>query len=249
MSTYENQILLDTRETSPVITTDGAGSSYARGTRFGEQVVAPLTPDFHTMEGRYFRASTILTTSATGTAGHPAPVVFEGIKPIVHIRNNNTAGGKRITLKRLTLRYTAIGAGGTLPRWWTCLEPSGTNRYTSGGTQLTPVNRRGGQSETSNALIYVGAVVAPVASANVRQLDGGQQRPVVPVIHDEITWRFGDEDSAGGGVVISGVLAVNLTINHGPVVLDPGDTFLLNLWRVSQSGADSVEAHIGYVER
>lgn len=246
---FENKLLLQTQEQNPTLFLDSV-QGYARGTRFGEQVMAPLNADYHALEGSYFTATTVLTTGATGVAGHPAPVLFEDVKPYVYIKNNNTvASGIKMTLKQLCLRYTAIGAGGTLPRWWSALEPNGTNRYTSGGTQITAlVNTRGGSSKTSNAVIFHGAVVAPAASANVRKYKGGQIRPVIPVIYDELNFNFGQGVSPSTGV-LSGVLAVTQTIAHFPIVLDPGDQFLLSLWRVSQSGADSLELDLGWIER
>jgi len=250
MSTYDNKLLLETRETDPTSFVD-SNQGYARGTRFGEQVVAPVSPDFHAMEGALFSATTVLTTGATGVAGHAAPVLFEGVKPYLYVKNNAAVGSRvKMTLKRICLRYTAIGAGGTLPRWWTCVEPSGTNRYTSGGTQITALpNARGGSSELSNAVIFHGAVVAPVASANVRILKGGQIRPVIPVIYDEVNFRFGDDGSAGAPSILSGTLVAQQTIMHDSVILDPGDQFLLSLWRVSQSGADSLEVDMSWIER
>lgn len=250
MSTYENKLLLETRE--------GAGTSYqdsvqgyGRGTRFGELVVSPLSDEFHALEGKLFTATTVLTTGATGVAGHAAPVLFEDVKPYLYVKNNNAAGsGIKMSLRHICLRYTAIGAGGTLPRWWTGVEPSGTNRYTSGGTQITALpNARGGSTNTSNAVIYQGAVVAPAASTNMRKIKGGQIRPVIPVIYDEINFNFGTRAGAGSPSVLSGTLVAAQTIEHPPVILDPGDQFLLSLWRASQSGADSLEMDMSWIER
>lgn len=250
MTTYENRILLNTREQSPIRTADGAGDALARGTMFGEQAVAPLNPDFHAVEGKYFSATTVPSTGATGVAGHPAPVAYIDTKPLVVFQNNNPVGsGIKITLKRLQLRWTAVGAGGTLPRFFTALDPT-TNRYTSGGTEITlKPNARGGSSGSSNAKIYHGAVVAPAASASQRILKTGQIRPVVPVIYDELTFVFGHEASPGMPAVLSGTLVAQQVIQHDPVVLDPQDTFLLHLWRASQSGADSYELDLGWIER
>lgn len=251
MSTYENKILLDAREANAVKTADGGGYAYGRGTTFGEQAVAPLSPDFHALEGKYFSATTVPTTGATGVAGHAAPVAYIDTKPFLVFQNNNTLGsGVKIILKRLQLRWTAVGAGGTLPRYFTALDPV-TNRYTSGGTEITlKVNAHGGSSTSSNAKIYHGAVVAPAASASQRVLKTGQIRPVVPVIYDELNFRFGDNDGAAGAPsVLSGTLVASQTIHHDPVVLNPQDTFLLHLWRASQSGADSYEIDLGWIER
>jgi len=250
MTTYENKLLLETREAAPTTFQDSV-QGYARGTRFGEQAVQPTDLDYHAMEGYHFSATTVLTTGATGVAGHPAPIIFEDIKPYLYVKNNNAQGsGIKMVLKRICLRWTVVGAGGTLQRFWTGLEPSGTNRYTSGGTQITALpNARGGKTNTSNAVIYQGAVVAPAASTNLRKLKGGQVRPVIPVIYDELNFRFGDDSSPGAPSVLSGTLVAQQTIAHDPVILDPGDQFLLSLWRVSQSGADSLEADLGWIER
>lgn len=249
MTTYENKLLLETREITPTQFLDSV-QGYARGDRFGELVTQPVNADFNAMEGSYYTATTVLTTGATGTAGHPAPVLFEDIKPYLYVKNNNSVASKiKMTLKTLCLRYTAIGAGGTLPRWWSCVEPSGTNRYTSGGTLISAlVNARGGSTNTSNAVIYQGAVVAPAASTNVRKIKGGQIRPVIPVIYDELNFNFGGAANPSAQI-LSGTLVAQQTIAHPPVILDPGDQFLLSLWRASQSGADSLELDMGWIER
>lgn len=250
MPTNETAVLLQAREAIGTPTYPDGTYGYARGNRFGEQVVNTLQQDFHAMEGRLFSATTVLTTGATGTAGHAAPVLFEDVKPYLYFKNNNTvASGVKITLKAICLRYTVIGSGGTLPRWWTAVEPNGTNRYTSGGTQLSAlVNARGGSSNTSNALIYQGAVVATAASTNVRKIKGGQIRPVIPVIYDELNFNFGQSANSSFGT-LSGTNVAEQTIAHPSVVLDPGDQFLLSLYRVSQSGADSLEADMVWEER
>lgn len=249
MSTYENRLLLGVREQSPIKSADAGGDALARGTRYGEQVVAPLSADFHAQEGKFFSATTVPTTGATGVAGHAAPVAYIDTKPLVVIQNNAPLGSNvTITLKRLMVRWTAVGAGGTLPRFWTALDPT-TNRYTSGGTEIAlKVNGRGGSANTSNAKIYHGAVVAPAASANQRVLKTGQIRPVVPVIYDELTFLFG-QDAPGVPAVLSGTLVAQSFVHHDPVVLDPQDTFLLHFWRASQSGADSYEVDLGWIER
>lgn len=250
MTTYENKLLLETREDAGTVYQESV-QGYARGTRFGEQVVAVLSDEFHSLEGKCFTATTVLTTGATGTAGHPAPVAFEDVKPYLYVKNNNAAGSRiKMQLRHLCLRYTVIGAGGTLPRWWSGVEPSGTNRYTSGGTQITALpNSRGGSSNTSNAVIFQGAVVAAAATANMRRIKGGQIRPVIPVIYDELNFNFGTRAGAGAPSVLSGTLVAAQTIEHPSVILDPGDQFLLSLWRASQSGADSLELDMSWIER
>ncbi len=249
MGTYENKLLLETHETNPALYLDGSGFGYGRGTKNGELVVQPVNGYVSARQGRRFGAITVPTTAAAGVAGHPAPVLFEGVKPFLYFNNNYAAATKKqCELARLRLQYTAIGAGGTLPRYHMELEPAGTNRYTSGGTQITPAGVNSDVSDLSSVVLFHGAVVAPVASANVRRIQTGQIRPVIPVIFDDVTFVFGDQPAVAPSI-LSGTAVASQVIKVPPVIVGPQASFLLHLWRVSQSGADSLEVTMEWDER
>lgn len=248
MSQFDALQQLDTRETNWVTTNDGGGAAIQRGDKFGASAVQPVNGYVSARAGRRYNAITVPTTGATGVAGHPAPVLFEGIKPAVYFNNNNTVASKRqMELKRIRLQYVAIGAGGTLPRYH--MELDTVSRYTSGGTQITPAGVNSDIADLSLAVIFHGAIVAPVAGANVRRIQSGQIRPVVPVIFDELQFVFGDEHPMQVPSVLSGTLAASQVIKCPPVIVGPQASFLLHLWRASQSGADSYEVQLEWEER
>lgn len=247
----DDRILLETRQVSP--TRNGEGIlGIQQGTPFSEAYVKVVDAYHYATRGNYFTATTVPTDAATGVAGHAAPVAYIDTKPYLTFKNTNTSSsGIRAHLDYVRLRYTAIGAGGTLPRYWTATDGEGVSRYSSGGTEITlKPNANTASTAASTCTIFHGAVVSPAASAAQRVIQTGQIRPVIPVIYDEVIFAFGQGAMRGAPSILSGTLVATQVIPHPPVVLGPnGTTFLLHLWRASQSGADSYEVDLGWWER
>jgi len=246
----DDRVLLETRRTLSAKSSEGV-SHIAEGNDYGEQFVVPMDPCALSLRGCYYTATTVPTTAATGVAGHPAPVAYIDTKPFLYVKNNQSVDSRiRMRLDYLSVRATAIGAGGTLPRFWMARDAAGTNRYTSGGTELAlKVNANGDVAAASSASIFHGAVVAPAASSSQKVIKTGQIRPVIEVIYDEVIFTFGRIGQAPAPSVLSGTLVSTQTIACPPVIICPQETFLLHFWRASQSGANSYEVDMGWVER
>jgi hypothetical protein len=189
-------------------------------------------------------------TPGTGIAGHAAATTLDDTKPLLLIKNNSTTRDNiHIYLDYIRLRLTNAGTAGTNVRF--DMKVDYVNRYTSGGTALTPINVNANSVAQSVALgnAYFGAITAPAAGTNVRLLDGYEFRPVIGVVGDTYTINFGGPSMPMTALQTSGAAITHSTVNFHPVVIGPGQTFLLHQWSASQSGAYQFEVTCSYFER
>src|SRR4051812_23324271 len=108
-----------------------------RAGRYGEQYVVPLTAGLYAMadEGTYYRSTN--QTPGTATA-YSITTAFSATAAFAIIRNTDSAGGKRLFLDYLRLICTTVPASATSAHFAVSVDTA--NRYTSGGTALTPQN-------------------------------------------------------------------------------------------------------------
>lgn len=222
--------------------------SAMRGSPYGDVGSIPFDKYRNALaaEGSYFMATN--PTPGTGIAGIAATGAFSDAESLLTIRNLATvAEGKLLYLDRLRLVVTAAGASGTDHRYASKIEPD-LDRYTSGGSVITPVNVNGESSQASPAQIKFGALVTTAASVNARLVGAGLIRPVITVVGDVYEFNFGGEPTPAAHA-IAGAAIANIVIPHSPVVLGPGDQFVFSLFATAQTGASSYEFELGYYER
>jgi hypothetical protein len=195
-------------------------------------------------EGSYFIACN--PTPGTGLAGHAAPTDISLVtKALVQVGNYSAAEfAKRITLHYIKLTVTAPGTAGSIIYFAEELDTG--DRYTSGGTQLTPLSPfYGGTNPSSSEIaIYAGAVVCPAANAN-KEIGSGCLRTVIPVVGDTymfIYQRWGGAPQAS--TVLSGTAPAAVTVYRPPVVLGPNEVFNHHQAQTSQSAASSFEVEV-----
>ena len=185
-------------------------------------------------------------TTASGIAGHAAPVVADtDTKALLHLYNGGT---KTIQPHFLELEVTAVGTNGTITYAVCYIDNKGSTALVSGGTTITPVNVRSDISTVSSAIITFGACVTAMTSS--RKV--GQQicREVIPVVQDTMVLRFGSPNmSAHFGMTSAGTATSHGIIHFSPVVIGPGGNLNISLIRPSQSAAASYQFTFGYVER
>jgi len=236
---------LEARRTIPAATTEGAIAP-ARGSRFGEAYGQLVGKGCYALadEGSYFVASN--PTPGTGIAGIAATGAFSDAESLLVLKNTYTAAeGKRIYLDRLHLIVTAAGANGTDHRYVSKID-TGVERYTSGGSTITPVNVNHDASSTLSATCYFGALVTTSASSNVRLIQSGLIRSVIAVVGDKYTFDYGADHVQPTGMVLEGTAQCHAVIPHAPIVLPPGCTYVLSLHAASQTGATSYEFNLGF---
>src|SRR5208337_4010538 len=150
----------------PSFNTDGANTSVtARQGSYGELCTQPLIRKSHNLadEGSYWTAS-----SATGIVPTYGTTIT-ATSPWLSIYNGNTSKSVGVDYHALT----AIVAGAqTTAAGYTGIQivVDTGNRYSSAGTQLTPVNVNLLSAGAANVTIWCGALVATAASANARTI-------------------------------------------------------------------------------
>lgn len=211
----------------------------------GETLVRDISPDQFAIAdlGQYFAAN----NAQTGIATAAAPTAFSATNPFLVVVNKDASGGKNIYLDFVTLVNTAPGTAGASLQVAVALD--NTNRYTSGGTDITAniVNTNGNVGNKSIAQVVAGNITAAAATGNVRNVVGNRYlKGAIPVAGDEYTLKFGGVD-APSAIQISTISKVE--INVPKIVVPPGWTALVHIWLPSQSAASSYAPELGWVER
>lgn len=220
-----------------------------RATDYGEQIVSVLTPKHYALadEGSYF-----VTTNPTVGTGLPtiaAPTTFVATSPFLLVYNAApAASGKRIYLDYLRLICTAPGTGGTALHLAVTVDVARTDKWTSGGSLLVPVNPNMDSDLAAIARVYAGALLA-AAAPQARLLGHAPLRTAIPVINDVYCVNFGGHEYTGDSVLVSGAAIAQRYIPHPPVIIGPQQWAAVNLWLPAQSVASSFEVELGHWER
>lgn len=194
--------------------------------------------------GNYFVALT--PTPGTGIIGHAAPTTFDQTKAYLLVYNS---GNANIYPMYLRLHTTVISAGdSTGPIFWTQVLDTG-NRFSSGGTALTPNNTNYGSANKSSAVITVGAVVCTANSSLSRTVAHKTFRPgTIDVVHDQFIFYWGAAVMAAPQLLPTST-ASTYAESFAPVVIPPGGSFLIHEWAAAQSTGPTLEVEFGYVEK
>ena len=243
MSLEDNKLWAEVDETDPDIGAEGS-SRPLRTTKFRELVTMPLDSKRVGRDGNYYVLRN--ATPATGIAGHAAATTLDDTKPFCYMRNDSTAAAPRlIELDYIRTWVTAAGTGGTNLRFGIKTD-TGTARYTSGGTAVTPVNPNMQSANAASMTAYLGAIVAAAASSSVRLVSHGLIRTVINVVGDSYTFNFGRGQLAGSGIPTEGTLQAHLQFACPPITIGPTDQFLFHFFSGSQSAASSHEWECGF---
>ena len=240
-----------------------------RLSRYGEGYYGSIVRKEHLLadEGSYFVANNgqtgILTTAdLTGPATTP-------LTPSAVLINGDSAGNpaaKRIYLSYLDMLVTAAGITATASGFKAvAIVIDNVNRYTSGGTNLTPniVSPNMDVAVKSIASLYFGVTVAPAASALARTLIGLRllRLPVntttVPdIIGDRVRLEFGSVEPVTDAVIGStGAVQANVmstSLKLPPVIIGPGQSCLIYLFQqgaTTYSTATTYAPEFGWWER
>lgn len=226
---------------------DGS-DAYARLGSRGDVMSIPLTSTKHGLaeEGSYFVATNatistpITLTGATCTA-------WVATTPTVVLVNGNTTGGANVIPDYIKFQIVGAGTAEAAVQYAVLLDS--TNRYTSGGTAIVPKNANMGISTSTASLLYVGAITAPAASANVRQVGRGLFRNAIAVANDQYILSFGASDVSASASQLASTTSIMQTFPAPPVVVNPGGSLLVYLWGASMSAAPTAEFEMGFWER
>lgn len=214
--------------------------------RYAAIRTAPGVRKQHAMadEGSYFLVNNgqagILSSPATGfVATTPACVIVNSDAP-----TNQAA--KRIYLDYVDIVTTVVGSAASgLVNLQLAIVIDNGNRYSSGGTQLTPFCPNMDLTPKSIALVYFGAITALAATASARNAVGlriprnAVSATVLDVVGEEKHINFGGvEASQAGNVTIAN--ANQIPIPAPPIVIGPNQSALVYIWQ--NLGATNVAA-------
>ncbi len=230
---------------------DGAPSPMRTSTR-GEQVVTSLTGGkLHALadEGSYFLATN--PTVATGIAGIAAADGYNAAETLFLLYNQSTeAEAVRLYLDFLELQCTVVDTAGTDIRFDHHID--NTDRFTSGGSNITPVSPNMDSTASPKGRLRFGAVVSASASSSVRYLGGRQLSSTDLVTNDLMLFTYGGSNafsSQAANLTEEATLARFWHVACPPVVLGPGDSYLFTINCASQTGAATWTFNAGWWER
>jgi len=199
-------------------------------------------------EGSYFTATN--ATQGTPISGTAAPTAFSATVALMSLYNTavqGASGAKNIILDYIQLEVRAAGTNGTNFLYAMSLDAG--NRFSSGGTAITPTNSNMGLTTATGATLNVGALTATAASSGVRRPKAGQVRSVIKVVGDVYLFLFGQSTASFAGMPLEGTLQAMIPIHCPPVTLGPNTTFLLHEVAASQSVAATYEFSMGWWEK
>jgi len=195
--------------------------------------------------GKYFVATN--GTPGTGIIG-PVCTTYDATKPTLLLANP-AASDVKLYLDYLRMYVTVVGVGHTSPKIVFALDTAkGVDRWTSGGTAITPVNVNSGSQVASDAFMYFGAITA-AAAGSTRTINSHQLASAIEVVFDSWVFDFGAPSHSQHTALANN----STTITHGyfgepPVVLGPGTCFTATVWAGSLSTGITWGFDMGWIE-
>ncbi len=170
--------------------------------------------------------------------------------PMLSIFNGSIAGSATaVNIYPLYIRLTVTqaNAGGLVQRFTLTLDQG--NRITTGAATtgiLSSPNR-------SQAQIQSGASLVAAAASPQRRIIGNQSfrnGGVVAVIGDVYQFNFGSTEQIDPmSLVETGTAICNVTYGFAPLVIGPGQSFLVQHWAASATTGAGFEYEIGFIEK
>jgi hypothetical protein len=199
-------------------------------------------PCAQNMLGNYFRAGT--PTPGTGIA-MGIQTSFSDTANVLMLLYNG--GLRRVVMDFLKLICSA--AGSTTTSAHVAVKIDNKDRYTSGGSDLTPAQPDGGEQVSSITKCKFGIVTATAVQA--ARIVGRDALKVAAapcwVINDQVMMTFGTMGQQSGG--IAATTAGKIPIALGPAIIRPGWSLLVHLWNVANATtAPSWECEAGWWE-
>jgi hypothetical protein len=246
-------------KTSRAIPTKVADASQLqpRVSGYGELVTTPLSPTTYPLadEGSYFKA--VNATPGTGII-HALTTAFSSTAALFCINNTDSEGAKRIYLDYVRLVTGATAISMTAATSIECaITIDSTNRYSSGGTAITPTNVNMDNSRATIATVNFGAVTLTAASGSARtvaRMAFARRAAPAMVTGDQFYWDFGAANTppmlSVAGAAAPATAATMFYSPMSPVIIGGGDSINFHLWYPSgATTAPTYEVEIGWWER
>lgn len=184
-----------------------------------------------------------MTTSVVDDAA-TASSTHAQFAPAMIIANSALASDpSAVSIYPLYLKLLVAQVPTSATQWRYALRLDSVARYSSGGSQLTPVSPNPLSTQASKAQVYFGAIVpAALPSTVSRLVASGMVSAAIPTAADYHTWMFGPstQTHAGSAPFIMTVPAI---------AIPPGWSLSLELWGASNAAAASFEVELVFAER
>ena len=226
-----------------IITDGGASAVLGRADKYqATNIITVSNKEFGCVdEGSYFMALT--PTPGTGVIGTVSIAAITDVSPTMVVYNGHAS--KYLYPQFLNLHETVVSTSGARVQFTFYVD--NVNRYTSGGTALTINNANSGSTLGSGAVINVGAIVSPAASAK-KLIDHVVFRGTIDVVEDQYEFVFA---SAGAGTSTGSRAATvsDFSKTLPPVAIAPGHSLGMHQWAASQVNAPTYEYRLGFIAR
>jgi hypothetical protein len=186
----------------------------------------------------------INTTPGTAIVGHAAPTTLDKTKALLHLYNG---GSKIIQPIGLRLKLENAGTAAVTVAFTQELD-KGPTRYSSGGSEITPVGTNL-SSGSSGAKMYFGAATLITSTGAARLVGHARYRNVIGVVED--TYLFSWGAPASGPITNLTTLSTGVSsigINYPAIVINPGEQFAIYQWAGSQSAGYQFEFQFDFLE-
>lgn len=209
--------------------------------RYGELGSMPIFQPkvSQAIEGSYFTAN----NGQTGLATAAAPTAFSATNPFLILFNKDSV--KSLVMDYAALVATAAGTAGASVQAAVVIDSG--NRFSSGGSPLTPVNPNGQIGAGSIVQANAGNLTASAPTSQARTLVGQRAlKGAIPVAGDSYFLKFGADD------MLSQVSTATLSFSSQAapaIIVPPQWSLLLHIWLPSQSAASSFIPEAGWSER
>lgn len=245
MAQNDDKILLDVRETSPVITADGGGTAYWRGTKRGEAMTQPADDTWYGIEGAFATLSN--ATPGTAITSQASVTAYDATKDVLHLLNSETA--KSVIVKYIKIFVGTVPGGSGTQKYEVRLDTQ--TGYTSGGSALTAKRANlAVSSPLGNVTCFAGALTTVAGSANMEKTYSGQLRNGVGLAGDVFLLTFGAPMLGVTGYLDPATtIGQQKTLQHGPLIVRPGGSMRISHYGASLSTAAAFEWEIGCVVR
>ena len=204
-------------------------------------------------EGSYFTACS--PTPLTGITGTASLVIDSAagaqVNPYLLLTNTGSPASqtaKTIYLKYLKIKCTGATFTSATDYCYTIRVDSLTNKWTSGGSVITPQNVNTSAPNNSQLVVRAGALVTVAMDLTLgRLLYNGMIEGAIPVAKNVWTFTFGDNSMPTNQLGATGLKWI--TVPCGPLAIAPGWNMQLDLFGTANGGTFAAEFEMGYAER
>lgn len=196
--------------------------------------------------GLYFKSTEVTPQTPAGFA---ITTSYSPTAAAWTLRNNASAGGRRIFLDYIKLDVATVPASATRADY--AIATDVVARYSSGGAggENVIVNPNTDASATSVAVQNIGTVVLASATSAARLPAMGCVRRGIPVAGDQYLFTFGGASESATGFT-SGTAASRFVMPCGPIVIGPGSMIALHIWNAANAvTAPAYDLEAGWWER